>query len=508
MTKGKQYVLTADRSLMSHYRDNMLFGFIVCFPAENVPPFMFKQVFCPAVPADKNTGEADAAPLGLRRIEAGLMQASSAHGRFDRSDIIIAHSDHIDKSIGQDTKIVGLNVMDPLGVGPFPSATTQGQVVTINRVIFRDLCMKVKNLKEKHGFKVVVGGSGAWQLSFDKNIREEYSIDHLVIGEADDKIAEIYQDIMAGNAQEIIFTRTNTIKDIPYIQGPTTNGLIEAMRGCGRGCDFCDPNLRMKRDFPIDRLRKEAMINLKHGITSVWLQSDEILLYGCDNSELRPNKDAVINLFREMKSLPNVNYVGAVHLTFSSAMAEPECIRQMSQINNFGPDRWNGVQIGLETASARLIKKHMPYKVKPFSPQEWPWIVRDGLKLLNDNYYFVANTIVIGLPGEDDDDVRETIELLRSLDGTACVVAPMLYTDYHNPDKTVTAKKLSKLQWELYFRCWYLNAKTVSSWVWYGTAHFNPIVRTVAFAFTKLGLWYALRLIRRDAKRYAGVELM
>jgi radical SAM superfamily enzyme YgiQ (UPF0313 family) len=193
--RGRQYVLTADRSLMSHYRDNMLFGFIVCFPAENVPPFMFKQVFCPAVPYDRGTGEADAAPLGLRRIEAGLIQ-----GGFDRKDVIIAHPDHISKSIGQDTKIVGLNVMDPLGVGPFPSATTQGQVVTINRVIFKDLCMKVKGLKEKYSFKVVVGGSGAWQLSFDKGVREEYGIDHLVIGEADDKIPKIYQDIMAGSA--------------------------------------------------------------------------------------------------------------------------------------------------------------------------------------------------------------------------------------------------------------------------------------------------------------------
>jgi radical SAM superfamily enzyme YgiQ (UPF0313 family) len=200
MNKERQYVLTADRSLMSHYRDNMLFGFIVCFPAQNVPPFMFKQVFCPAVPFDKGTGEADAAPLGLRRIEAGLIQNGS--GRFDGNNVIIAHPDHIDKSIGQDTRIIGVNVMDPLGVGPFPSATTQGQVVTVNRVIFRDLCMKIKNLKQKYGFKVVVGGSGAWQLSFNKNIREEYGIDHLVVGETDDKIAEIYQNIMANNAQE------------------------------------------------------------------------------------------------------------------------------------------------------------------------------------------------------------------------------------------------------------------------------------------------------------------
>ena len=498
---GRPYVLSADRSLMSHYRDNMLYGFIACFPAEKINPLIYKEVFCPSVEFDRSTGQAFAAPLGLRRIEGGLMEG------FEKDDIFISHPDHLEKSVGEDTKIVGINTMDALGVGPVPSATTQGTLTPINRISFRDLCKKVKKLKEKYRFKVVVGGSGAWQLSFDKKIRDEYGIDHVVVGEADDKVVNIYHDIMAGNAKDVIYTHTEQIQNIPLLHAPSCNGLIEAMRGCGRGCDFCDPNMRKKRDFPIDRLKKEAKVNLDYGITSVWLQSEEILLYGLDNSKMIPNKDAIIQLFREMKSLPNVNYVGTIHLTFSSACAQPECVRKMSEINNFGPDRWNGIQTGLETGSARMIRKHMPWKVKPFSPEEWSQVVYDGIKLLNENYYFAANTCVVGLPGEDDDDVRETIELVRKLDGMATIVAPLLYTDYHNPENTITAKKMTRLQWELYFRCWLLNAKTVSNWIWYGTSHFNPIVRMVATVFVKMGIWYALRAIREDAKREAGLYL-
>ncbi|GIU70985.1 MAG: radical SAM protein [Candidatus Nitrosocaldaceae archaeon] len=499
--KGKKYVLSADRTLMSHYRDNMLFGFIATFPAEKIPPFIYKTVFCPTIEFDKDTGEAFVAPLGLRRVESGLLK------EFDKQDVFIAHPDYIEKAIGEDTKIVGLNVMDPRGIGPVPSALTQGKMTPINRISFRNLCNRVKELKKKYNFKVVVGGPGAWQFSFSKSEREEYGIDHVVIGEADDKIVNIYNDIIHDKADEVIFSRTYTLEEIPYIKGPTTNGCIEAMRGCGRGCDFCDPNLRKKRDFPIDRLKEEAMINLRYGITSVWLQSEEILLYGSDNKELIPNKDAVTELFKELKSLPNVNYVGAIHLTFSSAMAEPECVKAMSTINNFGPDRWNGVQVGLETASPSLIAKHMPYKVKPFSPEEWPWVVRNGIKLLNDNYYFVANTLIIGLPGETDDDVRDTIELLKSLDGMATVVAPMFYTDYHDPTRSLYGENMTKMQWELYFRCWYLTAKTVSNWFWYGTAHFSPIMRMIAATFGKFGSWYVLKLIRDGAKKHAGIYL-
>src|SRR3712207_7948933 len=37
-------------------------------------------------------------------------------------------------------------------------------------------------------------------------------------------------------------TFVRSIENIPMMQGPTVNSLIEAMRGCGRGCDFCDVN--------------------------------------------------------------------------------------------------------------------------------------------------------------------------------------------------------------------------------------------------------------------------
>lgn len=45
---GKTFVLSADRSLMSHYRDNMLFWFIACMPAEKVNKHIYEQVFCPS----------------------------------------------------------------------------------------------------------------------------------------------------------------------------------------------------------------------------------------------------------------------------------------------------------------------------------------------------------------------------------------------------------------------------------------------------------------------------
>ena len=53
---GKRIVLTADRSLMTNYRGNFLYGFIACGPYEVLPEWVFDKVFCPAVETDPITG--------------------------------------------------------------------------------------------------------------------------------------------------------------------------------------------------------------------------------------------------------------------------------------------------------------------------------------------------------------------------------------------------------------------------------------------------------------------
>ena len=208
-----------------------------------------------------------------------------------------------------------------------------------------------------------------------------------------------------------------------------------------------------------------------------------------------------------MKSLPKVDTVSAIHLAFPSVVAEPDCIIKMSEINNLSPGKWEGIQTGLETASPSLIKKHMPIKAKPFSPEEWPQVVLDAIKLLGENYYFVINTIIIGLPGETDDDVRDTIELIKKLEDMPSIVIPLLYTDWKNLENSITNKKMTRLQWELDYACWRLNARAVSKWTWKGASHFNPYSRMVASVFAQFGIWRWLKLLRDTAKNQSGIIL-
>lgn len=499
MKNGHRVVLTADRSLMSNYRDNMLFGFVACMPAEKLSKFLYYHVFCPSVPIYRDTGEAMLAPLGLRRVEASLIDG------FGQKNVITAHCDYLERAVGQDTEVVGVNSMDPLGNSPLVTSIAGRPYTPYTRLNFTTLMGGLKRLKEKYGFKVVLGGGGAWQL-MKREDRELYGIDHVVVGEADGYCVNVFNDAIDGRAAEVISVTTNKIDEIPYIRGPTTSSSIEAMRGCGKGCDFCEPNRRLKRDFSIERLKQEAQVNLNYGHEYIWLMSEEIMLYGCDNKDMIPNRDAIVELYKEMKNLRKVDYVGAVHTTLASAVADPTCVKKISEINNFGPRKWTGVQAGIETGSVRLFKKHMPLKSKPYSPEEWPDVILEGTKVLNSNYIVGLYTIIIGLPGETDDDIHDSIELVKKLDGMQAVITPTLWTDYYRPENSVTTDKMSKLQWKLYYLSWKSDMKAIHNWIGYGASSFPPMIRQMAIVFAKLGTRCQLRTIRDRAKKVLGQD--
>lgn len=57
---------------------------------------------CPPVETDPVTGEAKVAQVGLRRVESALLQGDK------KDEVFVANPDYLEKSIGPDTKVVGI----------------------------------------------------------------------------------------------------------------------------------------------------------------------------------------------------------------------------------------------------------------------------------------------------------------------------------------------------------------------------------------------------------------
>ncbi|NPA75609.1 MAG: B12-binding domain-containing radical SAM protein [Euryarchaeota archaeon] len=402
-------VLTADETLTSTYRHIPLLDFLGCAPVERVPRPIY-NLLDSQVPDDQ--GRLTFAPYGLRKVESALL-------RDEFKDVVVAHPRHVEQFIDSKTTIVGINTMDPYGLGPVTMMFTDGgKLTSYTKYKFTSMLRRIRDYRAKKGykFKIEVGGPGAWQLEARPNITDELKVDHVVIGETDHVIGNIFRDIESGSAEKFIHVKTwPKLEEIPNIINPTFKGMVEVMRGCGRGCRFCAPNLRTARFYPIEKILAEIEVNVRAGQKSAWLHSEDIFNYMVeDHKNFYPNEEAVINLFEEV--LKRVEYANPTHGTAAGALAAPRILKRVAELNHANMHKWVGIQVGFETASSELIKKIANNKMKPYTAEEWPWVLLNGTYAFNKFYWFPAYTSIVGLPWETEEDEIDTARLILTME--------------------------------------------------------------------------------------------
>ena len=408
-------VLTADQTLMSSYNASMFVGFAACFPRV-LPKWLYKRLFCPT--QHSQNGMVRFAPCGLRKIEAALVGSG-----ISQEDIVVAHPDGLGQVIGSSTKVVGITTSDPLGLGPASSTfSSLLRKESYTAYFFRRLMMS-HDLTQSTA-KVIVGGPGAWQLAGEATL-DRYGIDTVVEGEGELLAPQLFKDALEGKQlPRRVSGGVVPVGSIPRIRGPTINGTVEISRGCGRGCEFCNPNMRQVRHIPVEEILEEVRINLASGIGKITLHAEDVLRY--KSKGMVPDIEKVSGLFDKVLKL--TDNVGISHLALSSALAQPKLIEDISRITG-GADgkRIMYGQTGIETGSPELVSKHMKGKAKPFRPEEWPEVVKEGFKLLNDNRWVPCGTLVMGMPGEKAEDVSKTIELIRDLRPYKSLIVPLFF---------------------------------------------------------------------------------
>ena len=460
-------VLTADRTLMSPYRKLSLATFFGCAPAldpnrkhssiwykllkNQVTPKILFDFICNYT--EHVNGVAKYAPYGLRKVEAGLLRDG-----FKREDVVVAHPDHIEKFIGPETQVIGTHEMDPLGMGPVTMTFTYGRKqISYDEFYCKELHMRINAAKKKTASmaKVIVGGSGTWQYNYDPEKIEEYGLYALLEGELggiapeiDGHTGRFFNYLMNGDFENmdpfrkrsdfkvnikeferngrkhhgrfVNFWDRPDLEDIPEIVEPSLHGMVEVMRGCGRGCKFCDVTLRALRYYPPEKVKKEIEVNIKKGgIRTAWIHSDDIFVYGMNprtSKGMEPNREALEELFTEIMSA-GITHTNPTHGTLAGAIADEKLIPNISKIIKSGPGNLTGIQCGLETGSLRLIEKYADRKLAPYKPEEWHWVIKEAVKTFNEYYWIPAFTLIMGLDNDETpEDSWETIRVINELE--------------------------------------------------------------------------------------------
>jgi radical SAM superfamily enzyme YgiQ (UPF0313 family) len=450
-------------------------------------------------------GSARFMPAGVRLVEKSLSR------EYRSDDLVACFPDDLDKFIGPRTRVVAVSTHNPLGVtfaaGVYTSIFGSSKL-PINSYYARQMFAKIKSNPFRENFKVIVGGSGGWQI-IQTDTYDELGVDCVVEGrsESQDTLA-LFRKAIEG----LEIPRTVDVKHpldregILFPDTRTTFGVVEMTTGCGRRCKFCVPDLNPQIDLPKDKIMEAVRANVRHGNKQISLATEDMFIWGqvhTDTPFYFPNREALVDLYSDIVNTPGVEQHVLSHSTIAPAVVDPLLIKQLSDVllpkspihfpylSNHPEKKALAPLIGLETGSVRMAKQIMSSKGVPFAIDDWPSVVLEGLRVLNENNWFPAMTLIVGNPGETDEDVMATLDLVYEIErrGLFGFLIPSIFTPLHDTrmekETGVTqTRQLTPLQWQLMMKCWKMNLRP-GQYSWWGP---------LAWRVGSLGMWlYKLR---------------
>lgn len=430
-------------------------------------------------------GTARYMPAGVRLVEKSLLR------EFLPGDIAVCYPDDLDKFLGPRTRAVGVSTHNPLGVtfaaGVYTSMFGSSKE-PINSHYAKKLFAKIKGNPFRQNFKVIVGGSGGWQIT-QTNSFADLSVDCVVEGRSESRDAvNLFHQAVRGEAlpREVNVVHPTSREDILVPERRTTFGVVEMTTGCGRRCRFCVPDLNPQIDVPRDKIMAAVRANVREGNNQVSLATEDMFIWGQVRTRTPfffPNREALVSLYSEIAETPGVKSHLLSHCTMAPLVVDPLLIKQLSaKLLDLSPVRIGlskhpekralSPLIGLETGSVRMAKQIMPSKGVPFSIDDWPSVVLEGLRVANQNNWFPVMTLMVGNPGETDEDSRATLDLLYEIERRSlfAILVPSIFTPLHDTrmekQRGVSeTRQLTPLQWQIIMKCWKMDlGPTFNAW--------------------------------------------
>jgi radical SAM superfamily enzyme YgiQ (UPF0313 family) len=454
-------------------------GFFIQMSLASIPGWM-EWVIDKKYPAWRDVpvgedGSAGTAPAGLRVVEAVLAR------EFGRENVVVCYPDDLGKFLGPETRVVGISTHNPLGTtfaaGVYASIFGSSRE-PVNSIYARKMFATIKSHPNRDAFKVILGGSGSWQIG-ETETHDEFGIDCVVNGRAEaHETIEIFRK--AWNREELPrHLEAHHPMDLAKLVTPesrTSFGVVEMTTGCGRRCSFCQPDLNPRISFPKEEIMKAVAANVEAGNKQISLATEDMFVWRTDEAGLPffvPNRAELVDLYRSITEHPGVEQATLSHSTIAPALVDPDLIRELSDILlDKSPIRLKAVSthpegralaplIGIETGSVRIAKKIMAGKALPFDIKYWPHIVLEGLEVLNRNNWFPVCTLIVGSPDETDEDSKATLDMLYEAErrGLYCMWVPSIFTPLvrtrmEKAEGVRETQQLTKLQWQVIMKAW------------------------------------------------------
>lgn len=481
---GVPVVMTADRTLMADHR-TLFGGMIATSQTTTLPRPLMDHVLAPRA-------RLSVAPLGLRRVEASLLRDGLAE-----DEVAVVPGERLEEVIGPDTRIIAVSAGEACGLGmnsTTMTAITGGEIYP--RRLLHELMRRIAGLRERAPLaKVILGGPGAWQLVFDDDLRVQLGVDHVVAGQAEGNVAQVFHDAMNGGAlPTIIDGEAVAARDIPAIRGASAMGVVELSRGCGLGCAYCAMGREPMAHLPEGTILADVRTNVQAGLTSISAISEDMLRYGGEGG---PAPERLLELLRTIREVGEIDLIQTDHANITSVAGwSCEQLRELRglMVGESG-SRFPWMNLGVETASGELLARFGSAKLGGVDPDHWGEFAAEQLRRLIRAGFVPMASMMMRLPGETAEHVRRDLQWVEGLAGEPLMIFPVLYAPIDGTPAP-TVNDLTADHWRLIQRCYDFNFREVPRMFFDGqTAAGVPLGRRLALqalGYGQVALWSGL----------------